>query len=220
VTADISEFDDGWDTLTYDDFNGGFGSYTDGGSDCYLYTGGTYAHQGSNAVDIQDNSGDSSSFFHTSGIDVETQEYISIKVDFWYYAVSMESDENWLLEYYDGSSWITRRDYRCGTEFETDTIHYFENNQFYHEVVYINETSYTFPSNMKMKFRCDASGNQDDIYIDNIYVNATTGEGISGTYCYNTTYAQPGNYNYFIWANDINGNSNMSSNWQFSVITP
>jgi len=43
---------DSWDLLTYDDFEDGFGNYTSGGGDCELYTGGTYAHQESNAVNI------------------------------------------------------------------------------------------------------------------------------------------------------------------------
>ncbi|HEB37043.1 MAG TPA: type IV pilin, partial [Thermoplasmatales archaeon] len=46
-----------WDTLTYDDFESGWGNYTDGGRDCHLYTGGDYAYQGNAAADIQDNSG-------------------------------------------------------------------------------------------------------------------------------------------------------------------
>ncbi|UCD14400.1 MAG: DUF2341 domain-containing protein, partial [Thermoplasmatales archaeon] len=54
-----------WDVLTYDDFEGAtfnWGNYTDGGADCLEYTGGIFAHQGSNAADIQDNSGVASSF--------------------------------------------------------------------------------------------------------------------------------------------------------------
>ena len=35
---------------------------------------------------------------------------------------------------------------------------------------------------------------------------------------YNSTYALPGNYTYFIWASDINGNSNTSTNYQFQTV--
>ena len=52
-----------FDILTFDDFEqGDFGNYTDGGGDCSLYSGGTYAHSGTYAINIQDNSGDASSF--------------------------------------------------------------------------------------------------------------------------------------------------------------
>ncbi|RLF50364.1 MAG: hypothetical protein DRN24_06650, partial [Thermoplasmata archaeon] len=156
-----------WDLLTYDDFEDGFGNYTDGGYDCNLYTGGTFAHQGSNAANIEDNSGVASSFYHTNGIDVHTPGYISIKVDFWFRAESMEFREDFWLKYYDGSKWRKIADYDAEVDFV--------NGQFYHEIVWINETEYTFPTNMKIRFQCDASSDYDDVYIDQVYVNATTG---------------------------------------------
>lgn len=156
-----------WNLLTYDDFENGFGNYTDGGRDCILYTGGTYAHQGSNAANIQDNSGIESSFYHTTGIDVDTPEYTSIMVDFWFRAQDMEYGEDFWIRYFDGIEWHTVADYDRGDEFE--------NGQFYHEIIWINETDYTFPSNMRIRFQCDANRDWDDIYIDQVYVNATGG---------------------------------------------
>ena len=178
--------------LTFDDFEDGFGNYTDGGMDCSLYTGGTYAHQGSNAADIQDNSGDSSSFYHTSGIDVDTPGYTSIKVDFWFYANSMESGDDFWVQFYDGSSWNTVADYDSEDEFV--------NGQFYHEIVWINETDYTFPSDMKIKFQCDASLNNDDIYIDEVYVNASGGSSIDWT----------------LWSDASNPDTSSPWSWSFN----
>lgn len=158
-----------WEVITYDDFEDGFGNYTDGGRDCKLYTYGTYAHQGSNAANIQDNNGYSSSFYHTNGIDVQTPGYNSIKVEFWFYSDSLESwdYDDFRVHYHDGSSWNTVGDYDVGDEFEND--------QFYHETIWINETDYTFPTNMKILFESHSSSDYDDIYIDEVYVNATTG---------------------------------------------
>ncbi len=158
-----------WVALTYDDFESGFGSYTDGGSACFLYTGGTYAYQESNAADIQDNLGDASSFYHTNRLDVDTPDYISIKIDFWFYAVGMEAAEDFWVRYSDddGSSWATVADYNSGTEFV--------NGQFYNETVYINESDYTFSTDAKIRFQCDASNQGDDIYIDEVNVSATMG---------------------------------------------
>ena len=154
-----------WVILTYDDFETDFGNYTDGGVDCSRYSGGTYAHNGRAAINIQDNSGDSSSFFTTNNIDVAAPGYTSLLLDFWYQAWSMEAGEDFWVQYYNGSSWITIKTYASGTDFI--------NNQFYHERIWINESSQTFPTNMKIKFICDASDNNDDIYIDQIYINAT-----------------------------------------------
>ena len=158
-TADL------WTELTNDSFETDFGNYTDGGDECFLYAGGTYARDGNNAADIQDDLGDASSFYHTSGIDVDTTGYTQIKVDFWYYPVSFDNsaEDFWVL-YYDGSSWQTVLDFDYSIDFSNDS--------FYHGAVYINEDDYTFPSDMKIKFTCDASGNQDDAYIDSIEVSA------------------------------------------------
>ncbi len=147
-----------WVTITYDDFEGGFGNYTDGGGDCSLYSGGTYAHQGSRAIDIQDNSGTASSFYHTSGYNVTG--YTELEVEFWFFPRSMESGEDFWLQYYNGSSWQTVESWARGVDFV--------NNSFYHEVVSIPSGSYNYPTNAKLRFRCDASGNGDDIYVDEV----------------------------------------------------
>ena len=155
----------GWFTLTFDDFEEGFGNYTDGGKDCHLYTDGTHAHQGNNAANIQDNSGISSSFYLTNGVDVDTLGYTTLTIDFWFIATSMENGEDFWVQYYDGNQWHTVADYDSGDEFI--------NNQFYHEKIWVNETQYTFPTNMKIRFQCDADNDHDDVYIDQIYINAS-----------------------------------------------
>jgi len=162
-----------WNELTYDNFEAGWKNYTDGGRDCILYTypgwGTNYAHQGNRAADIQDNSSTDSSFYYANEVDVDSPGYTSIKVDFWWMwrDNGWSNGEDWFVEYYDGSSWNTvlDRDYPSG----------YSKGTWYHETVYINEASYTFPANMKIRFRCDASDDNDDVYIDQIYVNATAG---------------------------------------------
>lgn len=76
----------------------------------------------------------------------------------------MDSGEDFLVEYYDGSSWHVIAAYARGVDFE--------NSRFYHETIYISETDHVFPSDMKIRFRCDASSNYDDVYIDEIVVSA------------------------------------------------
>ena len=47
---------------------------------------------------------------------------------------------------------------------------------WYHKIIYINESEgYDFPIDMKIKIQCDASNNRDKVFIDQLYVNATTG---------------------------------------------
>ncbi|HPF71082.1 MAG TPA: PKD domain-containing protein [Candidatus Krumholzibacteria bacterium] len=154
-----------WETITYDDFESGLGSWTDGGADCARYTGGTYAYQGSAAMDIQDNSGTASSFYHTASYNVTG--YSELEVEFYFYAVSMETNEDFWVQYYDGSTWQTVASFASGSSFS--------NNTFYTTTVTIPSASYNFPANAKIRFMCDASGNADDVYIDQITFRGLTG---------------------------------------------
>lgn len=155
-----------WTVITFDAFEDGFGNYSDGGADCILYTGGTFAHQGSNAADIQDDS--RSSYFQHSGT-YNVSGYSEMEVDFWYYPVSMDnSNEGFFLQYFNGSSWQTVDSWYLNTDFL--------NNNFYHETVAISSSQYNFPSNARLRFMCDGSGNADDVYIDEI-----EWRGMSGT---------------------------------------
>lgn len=188
-----------WTLLTFDSFEGvvfDWENYTSGGGDCLEYTGGIYAHDGSNAVEIRDNSGDASSFYHTSGIDVSAHNYECIKVDFWFYADGMGTNHNFSVDYFDGTSWQQVANYIYN-------IH-FQNDQFYHKNVWINQSSYNFPTNMKIKFICDAANNNQHVYIDEIYVKATTqnagGNGLNWT----------------IWTDSSNPDINFPWNWDFN----
>jgi PKD repeat protein len=148
-----------WVTITYDDFESGWGNYSDGGGDCALYTGGSYAHQGSNAGEIRDNSGVASSFYHSAGHNVSG--YTDLEVEFWFMAVSMDkSTEDFWLQYYDGSSWQTVATWARTIDFD--------NGVFYHKVVSIPAGTYNYPTNAQLRFTCDASGNKDWVYIDEI----------------------------------------------------
>jgi len=168
-TPGIVQLPSQWTMLTYDDFESGWGNYTDGGADCYLYTGTTYAHQGNNAANIQDNTGTTSSFSYTSNVDVHTPGWTQIKVDFWYKCIGFDppgsqGNEDFWVQYYDGTNWNTVEDFIYQTDFQNDI--------FYHAAVYINESQYNFPTNMKIRFMCDATGDTDDVYIDEIAVTA------------------------------------------------
>ncbi|WP_163930927.1 BNR-4 repeat-containing protein [Paraferrimonas sp. SM1919] len=169
TTVNISVVDDNppptsdWIILAREDFESGLGLYTDGGSDVSLYKGGNFAYSGNNAVNIQDNSGANSTVTLTNSIDVSS--YSEVKIDFAYYAKSMDnSNEDFFLEFYDGSSWQ-----RIGTwAYSID----FDNDQFFSESVTISGADYHLPNNLRIRFICDASGNSDDVFIDDIIISA------------------------------------------------
>ena len=157
-----------WRNVFYDDFESSYGNWNDGGSDCSRYTGGTHAHHGSCAIDIQDNSGYSNSATYSDRIYAGTEEYTQMTIDFWWKAVSMENGEDFWVNYYDGST-----SHRLATI--VIGAGQYSNNIFYHTICYVNETDYPFTDYARFRIQCDASNDEDDIYLDQIYVNATIG---------------------------------------------
>ena len=205
-----------WTLLKYDDFESGMGNYTLGGSNGSLFSGEIYPHQGICAAKIQDSLGLNSSFYLTQPIDVDTPRYTSIKVDFWFKTHNMSNLSNFWVKYYDGTHWRIVDNYiKPGTLGYRPTDKPFENDTFYHGITWINETKYAFPTNMKIRFECDTSGSKC-VYIDQIYINATTAQGPN--YSYTNTYSQLGTYQYFIWAKDPSGNGIKSATYTFSVV--
>jgi PKD repeat protein len=147
-----------WTVITFDDFESGMGTYSDGGGDMVRYTGGTYAWSGSAAADIQDNSGVASSFYHTGTYNVSG--YSEMEVEFYFIGVSMDGSENFWVQYFDGTTWQTVGNFVQGVDFV--------NNTFYVATVTISSSQYNFPTNARLRFMCDASNNLDDVYIDDI----------------------------------------------------
>ncbi len=150
-----------WTELTYDDFESGWGNWNDGGANAMRYTGGTYAHEGSSAINLQ--AATSTSVMTTDNLNLSA--YTEVKVEFWYYPVSFDSsnEDFWLqISTNGGSNFDTVEEWNWGDEFVNDS--------FYSDSVIID--GYTLTSNTQLRFRCDASGNGDDVYIDEVSIAA------------------------------------------------
>jgi vibriolysin len=148
-----------WVTISSADFEASIGGYVDGGSDC-AWVSSSYAHQGSNCMRIRDNT--SSSVF-TTGTPFSLSGKSELEVSFWYYPRSMENGEDFWLQVDSGSGFQTVASWARGTDFN--------NNTFYNETVSIT-SGISFGSNVRIRFRCDASGNSDYVYIDEVVVRA------------------------------------------------
>ena len=151
-----------WVNISSDNFESGWGIWNDGGSDARRYSG-RYAHQGSYCLAIQDNT--NSSVITTDALNLSA--YTKIKIEFWFKAISMDNpnEDFWLqISTNGGSSYTTVRTWAEDTDFE--------NKVFYSETEEVDWLNLT--NNTKIRFRCDASGNADDVYIDEIVISAYT----------------------------------------------
>jgi hypothetical protein len=148
-----------WTRILYDDFESGMGNWIDGGANCIRYVGSSYAHQGSGALNLQDHT--STSVATTNKLALS--KYTKIKVDFWYKCISMDSktEDFWLqISTNGGTSYTTVEEWNYTDEFI--------NGQYYQDSVII--TGRTLTDQTRIRFRCDASAKDDDVYIDQIAV--------------------------------------------------
>lgn len=148
--------------LSADYFESGWDGWSDGGGDCARYSG-TRSWEGNHSIRLRDNSGRRSSMTSST---YDLTAYNQVDVEFYFYPNSMENNEDFWLRYFDGSSWATVATWARGTSFN--------NNTFYSATVTLSNANYTFPSNAKFRFQCDASGNGDRIYIDQVIVTGAT----------------------------------------------
>ena len=137
-------------------FEPGWEGWTDGGSDCYRY-GGSRSYDGSYSIRLRDNT--NSSTMTSPAYDLS--EYSSVEVEFYFYPNSMETGEDFWLQYNNGSGWTTAAAWASGT--------HFTNNSFWTTTVSIAAANLS--SNTQIRFRCDASSNADRVYIDLVTIS-------------------------------------------------
>jgi hypothetical protein len=147
-------------------FETGWDGWIDGGSDVARVSSAN-SYEGSYSIRIRDNSGTASAMT-LSNIDVSP--YSQVVVDFYFYVYSMENGEDFWVRFYDGSSWNTVATYVSGSGIE--------NNTFYNATVTLTPAQYNFAVNSGFRFQCDASGNNDQIFIDQVTITGTnSGKG-------------------------------------------
>ncbi|MCB0396998.1 MAG: fibronectin type III domain-containing protein [Flavobacteriales bacterium] len=144
IQADFNNFESGW------------GIWNDGGSDCARVSNSTYANSGSYSLQLRDNS--SSSYSNTDVIDLSSFEEVTVSFSYMCNSMDNSNEDFWLqISTNGGSSYTTVEEWNLNDEFV--------NNQRYNDAVTIQGP---FPSNVRFRFVCDASGNSDWVYIDDI----------------------------------------------------
>jgi len=165
----VAAVEAGWTTLTYDDFEEGWGNFINGGPKAKLVKDTALAHQGDGSAVGWDDNGQSSSILHANGIDVHTPGYQQLRVSFWYRTVEFGDGRDWFLEYYDGTDWLVLWHYVCKTDFF--------DREFRKVVFALREGDYTFPTDMRFRLRADANSPSQAVHWDEIKVEACRDAG-------------------------------------------
>lgn len=143
-------------SIDFNDFETNWGIWNDGGSDARRNAADAVYAEGTYCVRLRDNT--STSVMTTDNLDLSSFEEIT--VNFRYYPLSMDnsSEDFWLqISTNGGSDFTTVEEWNLNDEFQ--------NGQVYYDATNITGP---FTSNTKLRFRCDASGNSDWVYIDEV----------------------------------------------------
>ncbi len=168
-----------YSVINSEGFESGWGIWNDGGSDARRNANdAAYANTGTFCIRLRDNT--STSVMTTDTIDLSSYEELTI--DFSYYCRSMDNanEDFWLQISTDGgANFTTVEEWNLNDEFLNDQ----RNN----DQVIIEGP---FTSNTQIRFRADASGNSDWVYIDDVVINgcsaAPTELGIESNVVKNT----------------------------------
>ena len=145
-------------------FESGWGIWNDGGTDCRRNSqDAAYAYSGTYCVQLRDNT--STSVMTTGNMNLA--QYQKIKIEFTYIPVSMDdpTEDFWLqVSTNGGSTYSTVKAWNLNGAFV--------NNQRYFETV---ELPGVYTSTTRFRFRCDASDDNDFVYIDDVVISGCTG---------------------------------------------
>ncbi|MCB9273605.1 MAG: T9SS type A sorting domain-containing protein [Lewinellaceae bacterium] len=152
-----------YSTINSSNFESGFGIWTDGGTDCARVSSTTYASSGSYSIRLRDNT--TSSLMSTGNLSLSA--YQELKVDFSFITVSFDNanEDLWLqISTNGGSTYTTVKDLNYGTDFT--------NGQRVNMSVVITGT---FTNTTRLRFRADASADDDQVYIDDVVISGCSG---------------------------------------------
>ncbi|RMG28706.1 MAG: T9SS C-terminal target domain-containing protein [Bacteroidetes bacterium] len=161
-------------TVDNNDFEAGWGIWNDGGSDARRsINDAAFAFSGNYCIRLRDNN--VTSTMTTDNLDLSLFE--DITVDFTYITNSMDNanEDFWLqISTNGGASYTTVAEWNLFDEFV--------NNVREFDVVTITAASVGgFSANTRLRFRCDASSNGDQVYIDDVLITGCTTGNLPAT---------------------------------------
>lgn len=156
-----------YSTINSNNFDSGWGIWADGGTDCARINNAAHASSGTYSIQLRDNT--NTSVMTTSNQNLAA--YSELTVTFSYKAVSFETNEDFWLQISTngGTTYTTIADYNAGSSFVNGTR--------YNPSVVIPGP---FTSTTRLRFRADASADDDVVYIDDVVITGCSGGALVG----------------------------------------
>jgi hypothetical protein len=154
-------------SINSNNFETGFGIWTDGGTDCVRTNNASYANSPTYSILLRDNT--NSSVMSTSNQDWTS--YDELTIDFSYYSISFENGEDFWVQISTngGASYTTVGDFNAGTEFSNGV-------RAAGKVVIAGP----FTTNTRLRFRADASADDDRVYFDDVVITGCQQPAFNG----------------------------------------
>ncbi|MEZ4858066.1 MAG: GEVED domain-containing protein [Flavobacteriaceae bacterium] len=140
-------------------FETGFQGWSDGGSDCARVLSSANSFEGSYSIRLRDNSSSSISVSPVLNLTGNSQ----VTIEFHTKSISFENGEDFFVEFYNGSTYQIIGQYIAGT--------HFSNGSFFTDTIVLNSSTYNFNANNRIRFRADASANDDLVYFDQVIIS-------------------------------------------------
>lgn len=144
--------------INSEDFESGWGIWTDGGNNANRNTNASYANSGNASIRLI-SLGESAT---TTTGNLDLSAYNQLQISFSYFPRSLDDvfEDFWLQISTDGGAiFNTVEEWNTNDEFTSDVRA--------SGLVKINGT---FTANTQLRFRCDASGSQDYVYLDDVQI--------------------------------------------------
>ena len=142
-------------------FESGWGPYTDGGGDAARVNNASFASSGTFSIQLRDNSGTQSAFWTTTPMNLSA--YTSLRIQYSAFAVSMDAGEDYFVEVQlNNGTYQTVGNFVVGTGFSNNVRHN-------------KDLTFALPagsSAVRVRFRVDASANDDNVYFDDVIISA------------------------------------------------
>ena len=139
-------------------FETGLQGWIDGGKDCARQSTAN-SFEGSYSIKLRNGSNSSNAVSPALDLSGNTQ----VQIEFHTYANSMESGENFFIEFFNGSSYQVIGNYVSGSDFN--------NGSFFTDTITLSSGAYNFNANNRFRIRTNGDSNNDQVYFDQIIIS-------------------------------------------------
>ncbi|SNR16227.1 GEVED domain-containing protein [Tenacibaculum jejuense] len=140
-------------------FETGLEGWSDPGSDCARVNTSARSYDGNFSVRLRDDTSTS----NTVSPELDLSGNNEVTFEFFAFINSFESGENFLVEFFNGTSYQVIGQYTVGVDYN--------NEEFFTDIITLDAANFNFTTANRFRLRCDASGNADRVYFDQITIS-------------------------------------------------